>query len=145
LPISYKKQILAKALSAILLNSIGLGLIIVIAMVMLIPPVYVLLQTIVLAVLINIFDAFLGILVDLSFPKLHWDTEQRAVKQDMNVLIVMLLGSVIGGLAVFGIMTLGLNIWISFGILATLFGLLDILLYWLICTYGVKTFKKLQA
>jgi ABC-2 type transport system permease protein len=39
LPISYKKQILAKALSAILLNSIGLGIIIVIAMVMLVPPV----------------------------------------------------------------------------------------------------------
>jgi ABC-2 type transport system permease protein len=145
LPISYKKQLLAKALSAILLNSIGLGLIIVIAMLILIPPVYVLLQIIVLAVLINIFDAFLGILVDLSFPKLHWDTEQRAVKQNMNVLIVMLLGVVIGGLTIFAIIALGFNIWISFGILAILFGLLDILLYWLICTYGVSTFKKLQG
>jgi ABC-2 type transport system permease protein len=145
LPISYEKQIMAKALSAILLNFIGVGLIIVVAMVMLIPPVYVLLQVIVLAVLITVFDAFLGILVDLSFPKLQWDTEQRAVKQNMNVVIVMLLGFAIGGLTIFGIMVLGFNIWISFGILVALFGLLDILLYWLISTYGIKTFKKLQA
>ncbi len=145
LPISYKKQIIAKAVSAILLNFIGMALIIITAMVILIPPVYLLLQVVVIAVLINIFDAFLGILVDLSFPKLQWDTEQRAVKQNMNVIIVMLLGFVIGGATIFGIVSLGLNIWISFGILAVLFGVLDVLLYWMISTYGVKTFKKLQA
>lgn len=145
LPISYKKQIIAKALSAVLLNFIGLGLVIVTAMLMLIPPVYLLLQAIVLAVLITVFDAFLGILVDLSFPKLHWDTEQRAVKQNMNVVIVMLLGMVIGGITILGIVMLELNIWVSFGILAAVYGMLDILLYWLISTYGVKTFSKLQA
>jgi ABC-2 type transport system permease protein len=145
LPISYKKQIMAKVLSAVLLNFIGLGLIIATAMIILIPPVYLLLQIIVLAVLVTIFSAFIGILVDLSFPKLQWDTEQRAVKQNMNVLIVMLLGYVIGGLIIFCIIASGLNAWISFGILTVLFGLLDILLYWLIGTYGVKTFRKLQA
>lgn len=145
LPISYKKQLIAKALSSILLNLIGIGLMIVAAMVIIIPPVYLLVQVVVLGILITIFDAFIGLLVDLSFPKLQWDNEQRAVKQNMNVLIVMFLGFAIGGATVFGIIKLGFNIWISFGILAGAFAVVDIILYYILSTYGIKTFQKLQA
>lgn len=145
IPVSYRKQLMAKIWCYILLNSIGLGLIIIIAMVIAVPPVYLLVQILVMAVLVTLFSGFLGILVDLTFPKLEWDTEQRAVKQNMNVLIVMLLGWVIAGLTIFGVVMLHLNIWGSFGVLAAAFSVIDGILYYLLSTYGVKTFQKLGA
>lgn len=145
LPISYKKQIMAKVLSSILLNSIGLLLIIAVAMVMLVPPVTLVLQAVVLGVVVVIFSAFSGIMIDLTFPKLHWDTEQRAVKQNMNVLIEMFGGFVLAGVTVFLIIFLHLGLWASFGVLVAVYGILDILLYWMISTMGVNMFKKLQA
>jgi ABC-2 type transport system permease protein len=145
LPISYKKQILAKVISAILLNSIGLGLLIVVAMVALIPPVYLLVQMVVLSVVVTVFVSFGGVLVDLAFPKLQWDTEQRAVKQNINVLILMLIGFVIIGLTIFGIVYLKLNIWTAFAVLVALYGILDVVLYWVVSASGVKMFRKIQA
>jgi ABC-2 type transport system permease protein len=145
LPISYKKQIFAKILSAIMLNFVGLGLIIITIMVVLLPPITLLLQTIVLAILVTIFSAFSGILIDLSFPKLSWDTEQRAVKQNMNVIIEMLAGFALTGLTIFGIVSLGLSLWVSFGILVAVYGIVDLVLYWIISTAGVNMFKKIQA
>lgn len=145
LPISYEKQIAAKVLSAIILNCIGLGMIIITFMVVLLPPVYLLVQIIVIAVLVTIFAAFGGILIDLSFPKLQWDNEQRAVKQNMNVLLQMLLGFVVGGITIFAILALHLSLWSSFGILAAVYGVLDILMFWIVRTYGVSSFRKLEA
>jgi ABC-2 type transport system permease protein len=145
LPISYKKQIMAKVLSSIILNSVGLLIIIAVAMVMLIPPVTLVLQTVVLGVVVVIFSAFSGIMIDLAFPKLQWDTEQRAVKQNMNVLIEMFGGFAVAGLTVFLIIFLHLGLWASFGVLVAVYGILDILLYWMISTMGVNMFKKLQA
>jgi ABC-2 type transport system permease protein len=145
LPISYKKQIMAKVLSSIILNSAGLLIIIAVAMVMLIPPVTLVLQTVVLGAVVVIFSAFSGIMIDLAFPKLQWDTEQRAVKQNMNVLIEMFGGFAVAGLTVFLIIFLHLGLWASFGVLVAVYGMLDILLYWMISTMGVNMFKKLQA
>ncbi len=145
LPISYKKQIMAKVLSGIILNFIGLGLMIIVAMVILVPPVYLLIQVIIIAVLVSLFANFIGILIDLNFPKLQWDTEQRAVKQNMNVLILMLLGFIIGGISVAAVAILGLKLWTAFGTLAGIYLVLDILLYWILSTAGVKMFSKIQA
>jgi ABC-2 type transport system permease protein len=145
LPVSYRKQLMAKIWSHVVLNAIGLTLIIIMAMVIAVPPVTMLLQLIVLAALVTLFSAFTGILVDLTFPKLEWDTEQRAVKQNMNVLIIMLLGWVIAGLTIFGVVMLGLNLWGSFGVLAGALVVIDALLYYALTTYGIRAFMKLGA
>ncbi|MFL0269129.1 putative ABC transporter permease subunit [Candidatus Clostridium radicumherbarum] len=143
MPISYGKQIAAKLLSAIMLNLIGVGLLIIAAMVIFIPPVYLLLQLIVIAILVVLFSAFLGILIDLTYPKLDWDNEQRAVKQNMNVIITMLLGVVIAGLTIAAIIFTKLGLWQAFGAIVIVFGVLDCILYWLVSTYGVNKFKNI--
>lgn len=145
IPVSYRKQLMAKIWSHVLLNAIGLTLVTILAMVVALPPVTILLQLIVIAALVTIFSAFSGILVDLTFPKLEWDTEQRAVKQNMNVLIIMLLGWVIAGLTIFGVVMLGLNLWGSFAVLAGALVVIDALLYYVLNTYGVRAFMKLGA
>jgi ABC-2 type transport system permease protein len=143
MPISYGKQIAAKLLSAIMLNLIGVGLLIIAVMVIFIPPVYLLLQLIVIAILVVLFSAFLGILIDLTYPKLDWDNEQRAVKQNMNVIITMLLGVVIAGLTIAAIIFTKLGLWQAFGAIVIVFGVLDCILYWLVSTYGVNRFKNI--
>ncbi|MCM8709464.1 transporter [Clostridium sp. SYSU_GA19001] len=145
LPISYKKQIMAKVLSSVLLNFIGLGLLIIIAAVILVPPVYLIIQLIVLAVLATLFGSFLGILIDLIFPKLQWDTEQRAVKNNFNVIILMFIGFAVAGLTIFAIVIFKLNLWTAFGALVILYGILDIILYIIISTAGVYIFEKIQS
>lgn len=145
IPISYGKQLASKIFSAIILNFIGLGLLIIIAMVVFIPPVYLLLQFIVIAILVTLFTSFLGILIDLTFPKLQWDSEQRAVKQNVNVLISMLLGIVIAGLTIAVVIVADLGIWQAFGAIVVILGLLNGLLYWLLTTYGISKFKKLES
>lgn len=143
MPISYGKQIAAKLLSAIMLNLIGAGLLIIAAMVIFIPPVYLLLQLIVIAILVVLCSAFLGILIDLTYPKLDWDNEQRAVKQNMNVIITMLLGVVLAGLTIAVIIFMKLSLWQAFGAIVIVFGVLDCILYWLVSTYGVNRFKNI--
>lgn len=145
IPISYGKQLASKILSAVILNCIGLGLLIIIAMIVFIPPVYLLLQFVVIAILVILFTSFLGILIDLTFPKLQWDSEQRAVKQNINVIIMMLLGIVIAGLIFAVIVATNLSLWQAFGAVFVILGILDGILYWLINTYGISKFKKLEA
>ena len=41
----------------------------------------------------------MGILFDLARPKLHWTDEQKAVKQNMNVLYAMGISMVLAALA----------------------------------------------
>lgn len=145
IPISYGKQLAAKILSAVILNCIGLGLLIITVMIAFIPPVYLLLQLVIIAVLVTLFAAFLGILIDLTFPRLQWDSEQRAVKQNINVLILMILGLVIAGLTIAAIVIIKLTLWQAFGGVVVIYGLIDCILYWLIKTYGISKFRKLEA
>jgi ABC-2 type transport system permease protein len=145
LPVSYKKQIMAKVLSSIILNCIGLGLMIILAMVILLPPVYMLVQLLIMAALITLFASFMGIFIDLNFPKLGWDNEQRAVKQNMNVIISMFGGIVVTGLVILVVSMFGLGIWSAFGVYIAVFAVLDVVLFWLISTVGVKMFGKIQV
>jgi ABC-2 type transport system permease protein len=145
IPISYGKQIAAKVLSAIILNCIGLGLLIITVMLVFIPPVYILFQLVIIAVLVTLFSAFLGILIDLTYPKLQWDSEQRAVKQNINVIILMLLGTVVAGLTIVIIVFTKLSLWQGFGAIVVVFGVVDCILFWLTSTYGVTKFKNIEG
>jgi len=41
-----------------------------------------------------------GIIFELYWPKLHWDNEQKAVKQNMNVLYGMVAALIFAGMAI---------------------------------------------
>ena len=81
----------------------------------------------------------------MNFPKLQWDTEQKAVKQNMNVLILMLLGFVIGGLTIAAIVIANLSLWQAFGVIVVIYGAFRCVLYWLIKTYGISKFKMIEV
>ena len=145
LPMSYRKQIMAKALSGILITLVGLIVLIIMAIVLINPPVIIIILSVVIGILGVIFSSFTGIFIDLNFPKLHWENEQKAVKNNLNVMLNMLVGLVVGGLSVFLVIKLKLTMWSAFATFTLVFLTLDIILYYLLRTVGVKLYKGIEG
>jgi ABC-2 type transport system permease protein len=91
-----------------------------------------------------LFTSFIGIFIDLNFPKLQWDTEQEAVKRNLNVLISMIICIALGVLAVFIIIKFKLTKWAAFALIVGSCAILDSLLYYLLGAKGVAMFKKIE-
>ncbi len=144
LPMSYKTQIMAKVLSGMSLGAIGM-LSMLLTLVLVIPvPVYLILLSIVVSVLGIAFSSFTGILLDLNFPKLVLDNEQKAVKQNLNVVLNMLVSVVIAGIPIFISIALHFTLWMTFLMIVIVFGILDLLLYSILSTVGVRLFEKIE-
>lgn len=101
IPVSYMQQIYAKILSSFYVEVIAVvifyGLIFALIPV---DPLFIL-GSFVLVVLASITINQLGILLDVLWPKLNWDMEQKAVKQNLNSMIHMFLGFGLTALCVF--------------------------------------------
>lgn len=89
IPMSYKHQIWAKISAGILLSTAGAILTVAIAAVVAAPPFWFILLCIAVIPGAVLFPNISGILFDLYMPKIKWDNEQKAVKQNMNVLYGM--------------------------------------------------------
>jgi len=121
LPTSYTTQLNAKAASGLIIMLPVLLFIIVPAQVFFNAPIWLFAGGTLLAVLGMLFVNYLGLYIDLSRPKLTWDNEQAAVKQNLNSVIPM-FGS---WLVAAGVMALG---WFVFtGPVITLLGLIGIM------------------
>ncbi|GIM29018.1 hypothetical protein CPJCM30710_16840 [Clostridium polyendosporum] len=147
LPVDYLTQLTAKILSAIIING-ALILIAVVVMILLGGSVTVILLILILAILELYFMAVVGVLIDLSSPKLVWDDEQKAVKQNLNPLKCTLIGLILGGastgVTVASWVFIKGSFIIYFGILAVIIITLDVVMYNLLRTKGVKMFKSLS-
>lgn len=144
LPVSYKTQIMAKVLSGMSMSAVGtVSMLLAASFLIAMPPLLILL--IVISSLLGItFSSFAGILIDLNFPKLVWDNEQKAVKQNFNVVLNMLAGIVLAGITVFISIALHFTLMMTFLLIVVLFGLLDILLYSILSTVGVRLFADIE-
>lgn len=89
IPLSWQKQIMAKISVGVLFSAIGAMLPLIIVVILLQPPAWLTLSL--LAVLPGgvILPNLSGIIFELYWPKLNWDNEQKAVKQNLNVLYGM--------------------------------------------------------
>ncbi|KUO75906.1 MAG: hypothetical protein APF77_07745 [Clostridia bacterium BRH_c25] len=144
LPVSYKTQIMAKVLSGMSMGVVG-TLSMVLTAVLFIPvPVYLILLIFATSALGIVFSCLAGILLDLNFPKLIWDNEQKAVKQNFNVVLNMLISVVMAGIPVFISIALHFTLWMTFLTIVLLFGILDLLLYSILSTVGVRLFEKIE-
>jgi len=103
LPVSYSTQLNAKAASGLVIMIPALIFVVVPLQVVFGAPVLLLIGGILLAVPGMLFVNYLGLFVDLTRPKLAWDNEQAAVKQNLNIIMLM-FGSmgVAGGIGFLG-------------------------------------------
>jgi len=145
IPMKYKDQLMAKVLSAAVLGVAGMVVVIIIGIILIKLP----LDLVVLMLLVGsvgiLLTSFIGIFIDLNFPRLNWDTEQKAVKQNLNVIISMIICIALGGLTIFLIIKFELTKWVVFALIAGLYGILDVVLYYLLGTKGVKILGKIES
>lgn len=122
IPVPYEKQIISKVLSGIIVSTISAAIFSVIGIILLkIPPITAILILIIAALGLSAYS-FLGIVLDLKFPKLDWDNETAAVKQNFNP-IIMIFGTIIFT-AIISIIIglLQLNLLVTFIILLLIYG-----------------------
>jgi ABC-2 type transport system permease protein len=94
-PVSYRTQVGAKVLAGLLLSGLGAVVVYGMAALMLPIPLVPLLLSIPFCAAGIVLISYAGILVDLTRPVLVWDNEQKAVKQNLNVIILMGLAALI--------------------------------------------------
>lgn len=144
IPMSYKKQIMAKALSGIILTSINVVLFVILGALVAKLPISILIAITILGFLGVLTTAFIGIFIDLNFPKLQWDNEQKAVKQNMNLMLNMLITAVLAGLTIFLVIMLSMDLWLSFGLMALIYGVIAAVMYYVVSTLGAKVFNSIE-
>lgn len=141
LPIDLSKQLEYKTIIGILFNVIPLIYVSVILKVILKLHTLTLIYVVILGTLINIFNNFLVIIVDLKNPKTDWMTEYAVVKQNLNMFYQMLIIVTEMGL-LFLAMKLN-DLKICFLILSTIFLVLIILVKRYINKNKYKLFGKI--
>ena len=101
IPVSYMTQIYAKILSSFYVEGLALVILYGIMVYLFRVDVLFILVSLILVALASLLVNQIGILFDVSWPKLNWDTEQKAVKQNFNSVIHMFLGFGLTALSIF--------------------------------------------
>jgi ABC-2 type transport system permease protein len=135
-------QMMAKVLSSVAINSILIVIIAIGALIIKVPVTLILLIFI-LAMLEIVMFAMIGLLIDLHSPKLVWDDEQKAVKQNFNSMKSLLIGLVVGGAGTAATIVIDANYIISYFALALVTLIADVILYKVLSTVGYKLFNKI--
>ncbi len=126
IPVPYKRQLMAKGLTGIILSAIGIVLLCAVALVFG-ADVLPVLGGLILGIALSVAGSVSGLLIDASRPKLEWSNEQQAIKQNVNVLLHMLVGLVIALAAILPVLLLHLpDVWavLYIAVLAVVLGAL---------------------
>jgi ABC-2 type transport system permease protein len=110
LPMSYTRQVWAKLSVGLILSLIASLIMIVIFGVLLQPPLWFLLLLLLMLPGAILIPNLSGVIFELFWPKLNWDNEAFAVKQNMNVLYGIMLAIALAGLVIAPVMALQLTI-----------------------------------
>ena len=145
IPITYKEIVISKLIPGIIMGLINLVLLIFIEFILLKPSITIIILTIPISLLALIFVNLIGLLIDIYNPRLNWDNEYKAVKQNVNVIINLLLNIAIAGIVGFLAFKFKLSLNFTAISIFTIFILANILLYKIITNYGEKFFKKISA
>ncbi|WJH37356.1 hypothetical protein N6H14_13845 [Paenibacillus sp. CC-CFT747] len=100
LPVSYGKMIAAKVITSLLLSAVGLVLLLGTLFVLVKPPVGFALALTAAAAAGMLLVTLTGMLFDLRSPKLNWDNEQKAVKQNVHIFFNVLVAVATGGVCI---------------------------------------------
>ena len=127
IPMSYVKQIQAKILSGVVVSMVGILLMLIPAWIYFKIQFHLIFFAFIASILGMIFMNYLGMIVDLVHPKLIWEQETAAVKNNLNTVFTILpafglsfgiffliqfIPNTIGSVLIFLALLLVLNIWI---------------------------------
>ena len=145
LPISFRDQIMARIMPGIILSSIAIFGTMALIYTFFGIPLIIIVPALIVIFLGMLLTSFIGILLELRFPKLIWDNEQKAVKQNMNFVITMFGSWAIAALFVTAVVLLKLNMWYTFSFVTAVCGLINMLLYYVIMNQGQRWFNNIEV
>ncbi len=132
IPVSYKDQMNAKLLSGMAVSGTGMALLVTVIAIVLNTGI----STAVLMFFAGLNAVALtritGLLIDSANPKLKWDDEQKAVKQNMNLLYNMLIGMIAGAVGVLFIIYAGTSLALNAAVFIGGMAILNYALYMLL-------------
>ncbi len=101
IPIPLYKQILYKILPGIILNIFPIVYVMIVAKIIIKDlSIDMILFSSIIAMLCNILNNYLMILIDLKNPKLNWTTEYAVVKQNFNMIFQFIIVVIQGGIVI---------------------------------------------
>jgi ABC-2 type transport system permease protein len=145
IPLPYLEQIQAKLLSAYVFGICGTVLMIIAARILM-PLESVIIGMLLgvgMVAIIPVIEA--GLLIDILQPKLQWENEQQAFKQNLNVIFSMLAAILLGGIILYIVVRfIHSPVWAAMFMLIC-FGLSALVLYYLLITWGIEQYHKLEG
>lgn len=102
IPISLEKQLFYKVMPGIILNIVPIIYIFVILEIF-VPEIQLktYIYLFIISMIINVFNNYAMIIIDLKNPKLEWMTEYAVVKQNINMLFQMIINFLEIGIIIF--------------------------------------------
>lgn len=144
-PLGYDRQILMKVMSGVAIGAFGYIITLVVISIMLKLNIYTIILLILVGLFGVVFSSFTGIVFDLLNPKLNWDNEQKAVKQNLNVLFNMISSIIFAGAFVLFVFFTGFRVLETLIAVVFIFGIFNAVLFYLVSTIGVKLFKRIEG
>ena len=100
IPMSYKAQMDAKLITGMVISMISMLVTLLVLVIYLGISIPVAVLMFIAATNAVILTRITGFIIDAANPKLKWDNEVKAVKQNMNLVFNMLIGMGTAGIAV---------------------------------------------
>ena len=91
------------------------------------------------------FPVLAGMILDIHFPKLIWDNEYRAVKQNMNILFLMIISGLAGAACIWLALKYGAAGWRPAAAAMSLLVLVDAGLFHLLAKKGTAWLSGINA
>ncbi|NLW52405.1 MAG: hypothetical protein GXY87_03445 [Tissierellia bacterium] len=144
LPINPKNQVLGRLLAGGFSSVVGVIPIMLIVFIFLAPPLIIAIPLIITILATSFFAPMVGLHRDISKPKLDWDTPQKAMKSNINILLLtyafMILAGLIGASIYFLIVSTLTDLQIL--LVAILILLVIVALTVFIYSRGIKLLEK---
>ena len=144
-PVPFGSQIIAKAGTAMVMGAVGSLLLLSFAVVRYHLSAPLIPKTVVMLFLGVVFSGLSGLLIDLHFPKLNWDNAYKAVKQNLNVVIHIVLNMFLAAVVFLALFRSERSADSDFTVLLAVFAGLDLLLLWIVWKRGTRVLEELDA
>ncbi|MHB1314846.1 MAG: putative ABC transporter permease subunit [Christensenellales bacterium] len=109
IPVPMAKQLQAKVMTGLILSGIGMVLF-AIGAIIVGAGILTVVSGLIVSILPLAAASYAGLVIDAVHPKLEWMNEQQAIKQNLNVILHMLLGIVFAAIAIVPVLLLHMTV-----------------------------------
>ena len=125
IPVSLYKQYIYKCIPNIVMGSITSIISIVVANIILKLDMLMIVLVCIAAIIMNVAESIILIIIDLKRPKLEWDSEYAVVKQNFNLIFPMIISMIaIFIIILAGVFLTNINVYIGIIILSLIFAII---------------------